>query len=297
MPYPNNPLDPPAGGEDIEITRDIVVAVHDGVELKADLYSPAGPGPFPALLLVFGGGWQRGSKEQWLRWGPFLARQGIVAFAISYRLSAPGKPTFYESLDDVRSGIQYLRGRASELKVDPERIGGMGVSAGGHLVAMLALAGDHEAFAHAIPGDPYSDLPAKLNMAIPVVGIFDMVQQWEHDQLSRTNDHITEKYLGGSPMSQRELFYLASPLYHASTENAQGTHWLLAYGTLDDVVDHQAQSLVFAQHLKRTGVVVRHLAVQGAGHFWLADGGPDEGRFNAGFADDLKLFLRNWSGW
>ena len=93
MTYANDPLThplAPSGGQQIEITRDILVAVHGGVELKADLYSPAGPGPFPAIILIFGGGWQRGSKEQWLKWGPFFAEQGVVAFAISYRLSAPG---------------------------------------------------------------------------------------------------------------------------------------------------------------------------------------------------------------
>ncbi|PZC48948.1 MAG: Acetyl esterase/lipase [Chloroflexi bacterium] len=300
MTYPNDPLthsSAPSGAQQIEITRDILVAVHGGVELKADLYSPAGPGPFPAIILIFGGGWQRGSKEQWLKWGPFFAEQGVVAFAISYRLSAPGKPSLYESMDDVRSGVQYLRGRAAELKVDPEHIGGMGVSAGGHLVAMLALAGDDKAFIHPSPNEPYSSLPAKLNVAIPAAGIFDMIQQWEHDLLSRTNDNITEKYLGGTPMSHRELFYLSSPLYYASTENAQGTQWLIPYGTYDDVVDHQAQSITFSQHLKRAGATVRQIPLLGANHFWVADGGPDEGQYNPTFVADLKLFLRNWLTW
>ncbi|PZC48949.1 MAG: Acetyl esterase/lipase [Chloroflexi bacterium] len=288
---------PPAGGEDIEITRDLIFAVHDGVELKGDLYTPAGPGPFPTLALFYGGGWQRGSKEQWARWATFLAQHGIAAFALSYRLSAPGKPTFYESLHDVRCGVQYLRGRAAEIKVDPERIGGMGTSAGAHLLAMLALAGDNEAFADSTDNDPYSQLSAKVNVAICVAGIYDVIKHWEHDQLTRPNDHITEKFLGGTPMNLRELFYLASPIYHASTQNARGTKWLVSYGTQDDVVDHREQSEALVHHLKRAGALVRPLAMEGANHFWLGDTGPEEGRFNPIFGAELLLFLQNWSGW
>lgn len=280
----------------IEIQRDLVFAVHDGVELRADLYAPVGRGPFPALVLIHGGAWQTGSKNQWTSWGPHLARHGCVALAISYRLSTPKTPGFMESIWDVRSGVQFLRGRAAELSVDPDRVGGLGLSAGAHLVAMLTLAGDDARFASPYQEDPHGTLSAKLNVAVVVAGVYDLIAQWEHDQLHRPEDQFTEKYLGGTPMELRERFYEASPLYHASRQNAENTRWLVAWGTADDVVDPETQAKVFVEHLKRAGAIVRTASIPGAEHFWLIDAPVEEGH-NPYFAGRLLTFFGTWAGW
>lgn len=280
----------------IQIQRDLVYAVHDGVELRADLYTPEGAGPFAAFALIHGGAWQMGSKNQWNSWGPYLAAQGYVAFAISYRLSTPKTPSFMESIWDTKSGVQFLRGRAAELRVDPDRVAGFGLSAGAHLVAMLTLAGDDPRFAVPYREDPYRGQPAKLNVAVAVGGVFDLIRQWEHDQLHRPQDQMTEKYLGGTPMDARDRFYEASPLTHASRQNAENTRWLIGWGTEDDVVDPEPQAKVFVGHLKRAGAVVRAVPVVGAGHFWMIDSPVEEGH-NPYFAGQLLTFLETWSGW
>ncbi|MBI3075728.1 MAG: alpha/beta hydrolase fold domain-containing protein [Deltaproteobacteria bacterium] len=284
-----------ASPQGVQVQKDLVYATHDGVELKGDLYAPAGPGPFPALVLFHGGGWQAGSKAGWASWGNYLARHGYVAFAAAYRLSKPNRPSFMESIWDTKAAVQYLRGRAAQLKVDPDRIGAMGASAGGHLAAMLALTGDNQKFANPYAADPHRSASARIKVAIPVYGVFDMIQQWEHDQLARPRDQITEKYLGGTPVDIRERFYEASPLYHASRQNAQGTRWLVAWGTKDDIVDSDRQSEVFVAHLKRAGATVRTVPIDGAPHFWLNDAPVDqEGSHNAYFAPRLLNFLRSY---
>lgn len=277
----------------VQVQSDAVYATHDGLELKGDVYMPTGAGPFGALVLIHGGGWQGGSKANWPSWGNYLARNGYVAFAINYRLAKPNKPTFMESIWDSRAAVQYLRASAAKYKVDPERIGAMGASSGGHLVAMLALTADHKKFANPSAADSQGNASAKIRAAVPVYGVFDMIQQWEHDQLTRPKDHITEKYLGGNPMDIRERFYEASPLYYASRQNAAGTRWLIAWGTQDDVVDGARQSGMFMEHLKRAGASARPVLLNGAPHFWLNDAPVDQaGSWNEFFASRLLNFLK-----
>ena len=246
--------------------QDVVYALHDGAELTADLYAPAAPGPHPAVVLIHGGGWKGESKvRSWRGWATFLARRGYAAMAASYRLSDQGRAMGMRSVEDVRAAVRWLRTHGDEVDVDPARIGAMGDSAGGHLAAMLALTGRDGGDAG--PGD---QPPGHVDVVVPVYGIFDMIAQWEHDQLMRPGDHITEVYLGGTPMSCRDAYYEASPLYHASQRNAGGTAWLLVYGTADPVVDHR-QSEVMGVHLQRAGAMVRPLPVADEGHFWFRE--------------------------
>ncbi|MHB2035255.1 MAG: prolyl oligopeptidase family serine peptidase [Nitrososphaerales archaeon] len=147
----------------------------------------------------------------------------------------------------------------------------MGTSAGVHLLSLMALAGDAPVFQSPYTEETWHGYSAKLDVAIVTCGIYDMISQWEHDQLMRPLDHITERYMGGTPMSIREKFYQASPLYHASSQNAAGTKWLIAWGTADNVVDYKIQALPFLTALTRAGALVRSVELVGAEHFWTME--------------------------
>ena len=129
-----------------EVRRDVEYVVHGGESLKGHLYLPAGDGPHPAVIGVHGGGWHTCPGENYQYWGPWLAARGYVVFAPLYRLSAVGRKSFPEAVQDIRAAVQWLKGNARETKVDPERIALMGDSAGGHLISMVALAGEHHLF-------------------------------------------------------------------------------------------------------------------------------------------------------
>ena len=101
---------------------------------------PAGPGPFPVLVNVHGGYWRRGARETFAHWGPYLAARGYAGFTISYRLTKPGKKTYPEAVHDVRAAVQFMRGRAKDFGLDPDRIALWGNSAGAQLAALVALA-------------------------------------------------------------------------------------------------------------------------------------------------------------
>ncbi len=106
-----------------------------------DLAMPANFGSElrPAMVIVHGGGWRFGSKSDdvYRRFMLDYARKGYVTININYRLidEAP----FPACIEDVKCAVRWLRAHAAEFNVDPERIGGYGHSAGGHLALMLAM--------------------------------------------------------------------------------------------------------------------------------------------------------------
>ena len=188
-----------AEGADIEARTGITYAEHDGVALLGDLYAPKVRRNAPVLVAVHGGGWQIGSRESYRYWGPYLARRGFALFSVDYRLAAKGRKMFPEAVQDVRAAVQYVRGEAANLGLDPSRIALIGDSAGAHLSALVALAGEKVPFSTGYPSDRHALVPSSVKAAILFYGVYDMAAQWRHDQLTRPRDQITQKFLGAAP--------------------------------------------------------------------------------------------------
>lgn len=268
----------------------ITFATHEGTALPGDLYMPEGAGPFPAMVAVHGGGWQQGSRAAYTGWGNYLANAGIALFAIDYRLCTKDRKTFPEAVQDVRAGVQYLRGSAADLKIDAKRIGLWGDSAGAHLASLVALAGDSPAFAEGTKSDPFGTVSTKVKCCIGLYGVYDLAAQWQHDLVARPTDQISEKFLGKTPLDDRKLYFDASPLSYVTRANNQ-TAFFIAYGTEDDIVDIKTQSEAFVLALKQTGGFVRTAILQGAPHFWGSDPLDEPGSFSGFLAPRLKRFL------
>jgi|HubBroStandDraft_3_1064219.scaffolds.fasta_scaffold118289_2 acetyl esterase/lipase len=245
---------------------DLVFAEHDGVKLVGDLYLPKGRTKAPVLVAVHGGGWQIGARAFYRYWGLFLARNGYAVFAIDYRLAKAG--VFPAAVYDTKAAIQFVRAKAGEYDLDAERIGLIGDSAGAHLSALVALAGDQ--FNSAYPDDANAAVSAKVKAVVGFYGVYDMHAQWMHDLVSRPNDKIVEKFLGASPMQNRRLYFDASPISYATVDRNQ-VRFLLIHGTDDDIVDPPSQSGAFLTALTQAGFFVRRIVIPGAGHFWSAD--------------------------
>ncbi len=269
---------------------DIVFAEHDGTQLLADLYLPQGVSKAPVLIGVHGGGWQLGNRKFYTNWGSYLARNGIAAFAIEYRLMKPGVSTYPGAVYDVRAAIQFVRAKAGELGLDPERIGLIGDSAGAHLAALVALAGAEPAFSSNYKSDPYADVSPKVKAVVGFYGVYDMLAQWQHDLVVRPRDNISEKFLGAAPTANRQVFFEASPISYA-TADKNGTRFLLVQGPEDDVVDPATQSAAFGLALKQAGFFVRTLVIPGAGHFFLNEP-VDETSFNGIAGPRVLRFLK-----
>lgn len=282
-----------AHGAEYEVTTktDIVFAEHDGTKLLGDLYLPKGLDKAPVLVAVHGGGWQGGTRKNYTTWGPYLARNGTAAFSIEYRLSKPGAKSYPGAVYDTKAAVQYVRANAAALGVDPDRIGMIGDSAGGHLSALVALAGEEPQFSNEYRSDPHAAVSSKVKAVVGVYGVYDMLAQWQHDLLSRPRDNIGEKFLGAAAHTNRKLFFEASPISYATVDK-NATRFLLVHGTDDDIVDPATQSTAFLNALKQAGFFARTVVIPGAGHFFITD--PVDDTSFGGFAGPKVLrFLKD----
>jgi acetyl esterase/lipase len=273
-----------------ELRNNLTYAKHDGVELTGDLYLPAGAGPFPLIVNVHGGYWRRGSRDTFQYWGPYLAERGIAGFTIGYRLTKPGKSTFPGVVNDVRAAVQFMRGNASTYRLNLDRFALWGNSAGAHLAAMVALAGDGPLFKGAYPDDPHAALSTKVKVLIGTYGIYDLYAQWKQSQIQNPGDNLVESMLGVSPSENRRLYFDASPISYATRDNNK-TAVFLIWGTEDDVVDYRAQSLEFMTALKQAEFQARPCVVHGAPHYWLSDPIDEPGSHSGFVAPRLMRFL------
>lgn len=125
----------------IRLTND--VPYRDGsASCVLDIADPldfGGPGLRPALVIIHGGGWSMGSKNVDVYRGLMIdyALQGYLVINVEYRLQQEGG--FQGCIEDVKCAVRWLKAHSSELRVDPERIGAYGHSAGAHLAMKLAV--------------------------------------------------------------------------------------------------------------------------------------------------------------
>jgi acetyl esterase/lipase len=273
----------------IETRSGVAYANHDAVSLLGDLYLPAGAGPFPALVGVHGGGWQAGARNAFQFWGPHLAERGYALFAISYRLAKKGQRMFPQAVNDVLAAVQFVRGSAKEIKIDPERIALFGASAGAHLASLAALGG--EIFKGSYPNDEFAAVSTKVKALVGVYGVYDLVEMWQRYQLQSPRENNIENFMGAAPMDNPRLYFDASPINYASfANNPLGV--FLAVGTEDDLVDRRAQTDAFLMRLKQANFFVRTCIVQGAPHYWLSDPIEEAGSYSGFMAPRLIRFLK-----
>ena len=116
-------------GEDVELPAGTVLRVR-----------------FESSVTILGGGWQAGSRNSYQTWGSYLSKRGIAVYSVDHRLSKPGQPSYPQAVHDVVAAIRFVKHNAADLNVDPDRVALMGGSAGGHLVALVGLAGDTPLF-------------------------------------------------------------------------------------------------------------------------------------------------------
>jgi acetyl esterase/lipase len=277
---------------EVAVRNDIQFAEHDGVKLIGDLYSPKGLDKAPVLVAVHGGGWQVGDRKIYAYWGPYLAKNGYAVFSIDYRLMKPGVKTYPGAIYDTKAAVQFVRAKAGELGVDPNRVGLMGDSAGGHLAALVALAGEEPLYSSEYRSDADAAVSAKVKVVVGFYGVYDMRAQWQHDLTARPRDNISEKFLGAAPYTNPNVFFEASPISYA-TVNRNTTRFLLVHGTNDDIVDPATQSTAFLNALKQASFFVRTIVVPGAGHFWVADPLDDVNSFGAFAGPKVLLFLQD----
>lgn len=111
-------------------------------DLKLHIFEPEHLKKGPkraAMVYFFGGGWTVGTALQFYRECAYYASKGMVAVSAEYRISYLHHSTPFQSVEDARDAIRWLRKNAQELNINPHKIAAAGASAGGHLAAVTGI--------------------------------------------------------------------------------------------------------------------------------------------------------------
>jgi acetyl esterase/lipase len=264
--------------DNVTFETGIEFANPDDQHLKLDMARPkSSDGPFPAIVCIHGGGFRAGSRQTYDALCIRLAQEGYVAVTVSYRL-AP-KYQFPAAVHDVKEAVRWLRGNAKKYNVDPNRIGVMGGSAGGHLAQFLAVTQDVKAFEG--PG-AHQGQSSRVQCVVNYYGSSDFTKSYGK---SVDAAQVLPLFLGGDLKQERHKHIVASPLYWV-TPRAAPT--LCIHGTKDTYVAHE-QAVWLVDRLKAADVEAELLTMEGAGHgFRGADAEKAEKALLAFFTKHLK---------
>jgi len=141
----------PTAKFDVKVFEEIYRTGDDG-EWPVRLYQPQGPGPFPAMLDVHGGAWNRGTYLDNENIDQALAACGILVAAIEFR-RAPDH-IYPSQIIDANFGTRWLKALAADFNADPNSVGALGTSSGGHTLMSSALRPNDPRYASLkIPGE------------------------------------------------------------------------------------------------------------------------------------------------
>ena len=242
----------------VEARRDIAYATESAAQ-KLDLYLPTGTsdGARPGMVVVHGGGWRGGDKGrgQWAIIPARYAADGYVAISVNYRLT--GEAPWPAQIEDVKAAVRWLRAHSAEYRVDPNRIGAYGNSAGAHLVSLLGLVRKSDGLEGTGPHlDQSSLVQAVCASATPT----DFLNWGSPGVLPR---RLSTSFLSGPAEALKDRARQASPITYA---HDGAPPFLLVHGTADTTVPIQ-QSNRFADALREAGAKqVRYMIFDNEGH-------------------------------
>jgi acetyl esterase/lipase len=227
--------------------------------LQLNVAMPKGDGPFPAVLCIHGGGFRAGTRDAYEGLIKKLAEHGYVAATVTYRL-AP-KYQFPAAVYDVKAAVRWMRSNATQYKIDPDRIGVTGGSAGGHLAQFLGVTADQKQF----EGDGgNSKQSSRVACVVNFYGPSDLTKSYGK---SVDAAEVLPLFLGADLEHARKRHIEASPLYWVTPDSAPT---LCVHGTNDNYVAfEQAEWIV--ERLKAAGVEAELLPMEGSGHGFKGD--------------------------
>jgi acetyl esterase/lipase len=244
----------------IVVEKDLVYGKGGASDLQLDLAMPkAGSGPFPAVVCIHGGAWKQGSRQDLAKTIEMLASRGYVGVTISYRLSdvAP----FPAQIEDCKAAVRWLRGHAKEYKIDPDRIGAVGFSAGAHLACLLGTSHKDDG----LEGSGGSaDQSSRVQAVVSFFGPTDLTTR---DWSEHVEKEILIPFLGGTIDQKPEQYKKASPINYVTKD---APPFLFFHGTEDPLVGIR-QSQMLAKKLKSVGVAAEVVEMEGEGHGWRGD--------------------------
>lgn len=227
------------------VTRNIEYVKRGTTPLLLDASVPDGPGPFPTVIIVHGGGFLRGNKVTYVPplFQP-LTDAKFTWFTIDYRLGpAVALP---DPVDDVVSALAWVHAHAAEYKVDPKRVVLMGESAGGYLVDYAAM---------------------KAPKTLPLAAVVSFYGPHDFTISAKKRGSVSEGMhaLTGVQELNDEGLKRLTELSPYSMVRKGLPPFLLLHGTADEQVPYE-QSPRFCEALKAKGVRCEVYTVPGGRH-------------------------------
>lgn len=236
-----------------------------------DLYLPDGPGPFPLVINIHGGGFREGGKDM-LEPAVLdaMRARGIAVASIDYRLS--GEARFPAAIEDAKAAVRFLRANAARYRLDPARFVAFGQSAGGNLAALIGTTGNTQVFDNPALGNP--GVSAQVNAVIDWFGAHDflLMDPQARQQGCPTNHGVASsfesQYLGAPIATVPDKVKAANPITYI---DAADPPFLLQLGSEDCLVP-VGQTTILEVALRKAGVPVALDMFEGTGHgdtsFW-----------------------------
>jgi acetyl esterase/lipase len=273
----------PTGGNSVAWIWNVPYVTGGGPQQQLDLYVPTEHKNEPLIVFVHGGGWEHGDKmgdslnpnNLQLLW------DGYAMASINYRLAAPAA-VWPAQIQDCKAALRWLRAHAQQYGYDPNRIGVIGESAGGHLVAMLGATSGDKTF------DVGENLGESSDVAC-VVNLFGINDFTLPMPALATN---VKALLGGLAPERPELARSASPVNYV---HASEPPMLVVHGTADRLVPY-LQAEVLVEAMEKVGAPFYFHTVVGGGHnpyfgltFNAAAGNFDAGGGGIGLFEDRAV--------
>jgi len=246
----------------------------DGINRhQLDLYlpKPKPNQPVPVVIQIHGGGWFSGSKEANPMRIAWLLQAGIAVASANYRLvetgttsgSDPDRKDLPAAIIDLQTVVRWIRANADRYGLDGDHIGAWGGSAGGHLTALLATAGDHD-FSNA--PKPHSEHSSKIQAAAPWYGLHNLISIVEQQQPERRESRRSRLARAlGNGQSYDNLLDEARAQSPITYIDADDPPVYLMHGDQDFGVP-LAQGTEFFNALKAAGVEANFKIIEGSGH-------------------------------
>lgn len=211
----------------------------DSGDLKLHIFKPndmKGREKRPAIIYFFGGGWEVGTPLQFYRECAYYSSKGMVAISVEYRISYLHKTTPFESVEDAKDALRWLRKNAAQWNIDPNRIAAAGASAGGHLAAATGTLKEANA--------KKTDINSKPNLLLLYYPVID----------NSANGFGTEE--------MKKRYKEISPLHNIDSTTPPV---LFILGTKDPLIPEQT-AVEFTKKMEQSGVYCELHLYEGAGH-------------------------------
>ena len=240
--------------------------------LKARVYQPQGPGPFPVMLDLHGGAWNNKDRFAEERMDDAIARSGVLVVAVDLTL-APEAP-YPASAQDANYAVRWLKHKAKEWNGDASSVGVIGSSTGGHMAELIALK-PRDPLWSALPLPEAPHLDASIDYVIARSPISDPLARYQQAERRKSQSMMdnTKRYF-----VPWETIIEANPQKIIDRgEQASLPPIFILQGALDNNVIPVIQEK-FAETYRKAGGECQLEVFANCDHMWVHDPGPDTDR-------------------